>query len=104
MPGFVLKFSVFVLVIGLLLPGHLLAQGMEKRESLVWAKAEESGLSEQYENYLESYPNGTCSDLAETRVKEAKSWERVKNTYTLEFMFFMNKDSTEGSATKSLTT
>ena len=65
MPGFALKFAVAVLVMGLLLPGHLLAQSNTvENEARFWAIAEESGSPEQYEYYLERFPDGICSDLA----------------------------------------
>ena len=52
--SFALKFAVAVLVTGLLLAGHVFAQSnTTKYEAFAWINAEESGTSEQYQNYLE---------------------------------------------------
>jgi hypothetical protein len=66
-------------------PSHLLAQNHTKTaantEARLWANAESSGSLERYQYYLDTFPNGVCASLAESRVKEAQAWERVKGSY-----------------------
>ena len=50
-------------------------------EHSLWTSAEESGSSDHYQNYLERFPDGVCSDLAANRVMEATAWEVVKGSF-----------------------
>jgi hypothetical protein len=78
-----LRLVVALLSLGSLQPGQAFSQSDDRiaAQARLWMAAESSGLSARYQYYLEKFPDGVCSDLAQKRMTEAVAWEEVKNSY-----------------------
>lgn len=99
--------NLFLCVVVLLLGGLVLPAGSiatpddaEESEALSWALAEGSGSPGRYERYLADFPDGICSELAQARLEEVRSWEKVRDSSNYQLLEQHIKQHPHGRVTR----